>query len=61
MRSERSIEIQHSPHRDQLAVTPKVRLELVLPEIIDSDQAVVLLDTIHLSDQQPATPVPHVL
>lgn len=57
MRSEKSVEIQHSPHREQLAVTPNVELDLVPPEIIDSDEAVVLLDTIHLSDQQPTTPV----
>lgn len=41
------IKILHSPHRDDLAASPIGDVRVIGPKILDSDESVVEVDSVH--------------
>ena len=56
MNERRKIHIFHSPHRDQLSAKPASSVQLIFPQIMESDEAVVELDSIKILELKDARP-----
>lgn len=47
MNDKRKIKILHSPHRDDLAASPVGNIRVIDPKILDSDESVIEVDSVH--------------
>ena len=56
MNERRKIHILDSPHRDQLSADPASTVELVYPQVLESDEAVVELDSINMLEAENVRP-----
>jgi len=53
------IQILDSPHRDHLSAEPTSDVELIVPLIMESDEAVIELDSIKVLEPKKSQPEVH--